>query len=145
MIERTLALIKPDALYAGWSEEIKRHYRDAGLHILCERTARMSLEDAQEFYSEHHGKFFFCGLVLFMSSGPLVSLIIEDDNAVELVREINGATNPAEAKPGTIRSKFRSGGGPCNTVHGSADPKAARREIELSKRWASAEPLTYLK
>jgi len=135
MLQRTLVLIKPDAVYNLWIDEIKQRYRDAGLKILSEYCRQMARDDAAEFYAEHRGKFFFGGLLLAISSGPLVALIISGDDAVERVRKLNGATNPDKAEPGTIRHDFKSAGGPFNTVHGSDSVEAAEREIALMSRW----------
>lgn len=131
MIELTFVLIKPDGVMKGVVEDIIQRYLDASLRILQRLPVVMDIDTAREFYSEHKDRFFFEGLILSMISGPCVALILEGENAVKVVRALNGATNPAEAEPGTIRHDFRSAGGPFNTVHGSDSRAAALREIDI--------------
>src|SRR3989344_5470730 len=115
MLEKTLAGIKPDGFEMGVTEQIKERYVTAGLRIVREKTKVFTKSEAQEFYLEHVGKCFFIGAVLSMASGPSVWLVLEGENAINTVRALNGATNPAEAAPGTIRCDFRRAGGPLKT------------------------------
>ena len=131
MVEQTLALIKPDGVMMEAVEEIKQRYLDAGLTIVREKPQVMEEFRVRDFYREHDGKFFFAGLVLSMISGPSVALLLEGENAVKVVRSLNGATDPSKAEPGTIRHDFRSAGGPFNTVHGSDSLEAVAREVEI--------------
>lgn len=130
-VEQTLALIKPDGVMKGVSEEIEQCYIDAGLRIVRGQIVDMDVSHAAEFYKEHQGKFFFEGLVLAMASGPILALLLEGENAIAVVRKLNGATDPAKAEEGTIRHVFRSAGGPFNTVHGSDSSEAVAREVGI--------------
>jgi nucleoside-diphosphate kinase len=87
------------------------------------------------FYREHVDKHYFAGLILAMSDHPCVAVVLEGENAISRVRELNGATNPQQAQPGTIRRDFMSAGGPFNTVHGSDSKESAEREIALVSKW----------
>jgi nucleoside-diphosphate kinase len=129
--ERTLVLLKPDAVKKGVAREILKRYIDEGLTIEALWPHHMSEEEAITFYREHQGKHYFEGLILAMTSGVLTIVILSGENAVEKVRELNGDTNPAKAKPGTIRRSFPSAGGPFNIVHGSDSIESAKREISL--------------
>jgi len=131
VIQRTLALIKPDGVRKGAFGAIKDRYQNAGLKIIVERVGFLSEDVVVNLYQEHCGKFYFDALVLAMISGPVVALLLEGEDAVAVVRKLNGATDPAKAEPGTIRHDFRSGGGPFNTVHSSDSPESATREIEV--------------
>ncbi len=131
MIEQTVAILKPDAVVKVIVAQIKQRYLDIGLRIVRERTLRMTLSQAFDLYQEHMGKFFFEGLVLTMTSGSIVALLLEGEGAVDLVRKLNGATDPAKAEPGTIRHDFPSAGGPFNIVHGSDSSEAVAREIAI--------------
>lgn len=131
MQETTLVLIKPDGVMKGVVEAIKQRYRDAGLRILKEKTQVMLEYDVRAFYREHVGKHFFEGLVLSMIAGPSVALLLRGENAIKAVRDLNGATDPSKAQPGTIRHDFRSAGGPFNTVHGSDSRSAVTHESRL--------------
>ncbi len=139
-LERTLIIVKPDGFKNGWTDDILARYTDAGMTILTQQTLRLSELQAEAFYHEHAGKFFFTGLVLSMTAGPVVVAMLEGEDAITTVRALNGATNPAEALPGTIRRDFRSAGGPFNTVHSSDSPEAFLREWDiLSSNWPEAE------
>ncbi len=131
MRERTLVIIKPDAVMQGVADQIKQRYLDAGLEIVNVDYTMMSQAKAQRFYAEHEGKPFFQGLILAMASGPIFVLLIEGEDAIDIVRKMNGATDPRKAEPSTIRHDFMSAGGPFNAVHGSDSPEAAEREIAL--------------
>ncbi len=130
-IERTLVIIKPDAVQMGFITEIEAEYSAVGLSIIQRQIKTFTRDEAGEFYQTHRGKFYFTGLILAMSSGPSISLILEGENAIKVVRILNGATNPAEAVPGTIRYKYRSAGGPFNTVHGSDSMEEFERERKV--------------
>lgn len=131
MVEQTLVLIKPDGVMKGVTEAIIQRYLDEGLSVVKRRNLTMKAPLAKHFYHEHEGKFYFEGLVLAMISGPLVAVLLRGKNAIEVVRKLNGATDPAKAESGTIRHDFRSAGGPFNTVHGSDSPEAYRYESVL--------------
>tara|TARA_B100000508_G_scaffold24977_1_gene18051 strand:- start:743 stop:1159 length:417 start_codon:yes stop_codon:yes gene_type:complete len=127
----TLALIKPHAVQAGWTADIVNRYKSAGLKVCGTNPFTFSRAQAESFYVEHKGKPFFPGLIDAMCEGQTVAIILEGEDAVARVRDLNGATNPAKAKSGTIRADFKGEGGPYNTVHGSDSPEAAFREITL--------------
>ena len=127
--KQTVALIKPDGVMKNAVEEIQARYQRAGLVILSEHRFRFTEEYARRFYVRHEGKCYFEGLILAMTSGEIVAFLLEgDSNVVDVVRRLNGATDPREAEPGTIRRDFRSAGGPFNTVHGSDSVEEAERE-----------------
>ena len=126
--ERTLSIIKPDATRRNLTGKINAVIEDAGLRIVAQRRIRLSPVDAESFYAVHKGKPFFDELVGFMTSGPVVVQVLEGENAVARYREVMGATNPANAAPGTIRQLYaESFTG--NSVHGSDSPDNARIEI----------------
>jgi len=128
MTERTLSIIKPDATRRNLTGKINAVIEDAGLRIVAQRRIRLSPVDAESFYAVHKGKPFFDELVGFMTSGPVVVQVLEGENAVARYREVMGATNPANAAPGTIRQLYaESFTG--NSVHGSDSPDNARIEI----------------
>lgn len=127
--QRTLVLLKPDAVLKGVDGEIPKRYTDAGLEIIDTKYFRMNEEMVFKFYEGHMGKFYSAGLILAMTSGVMVAMLLQGEDAIERVRKLNGATDPSKAEPGTIRHDFRSAGGPFNTVHGSDSPEAAEREI----------------
>lgn len=140
MKEQTVVLIKPDAVLSGWTNNIIKRYTGIGLHIIEQHQFTMTREQVAEFYAEHKGELFFTPLLLGMSSGEMVALILEGEDAIARVRELNGATDPRKAEPGTIRADFRSGGGVFNTVHGSANTDDAQREISLIRGWVAGLP-----
>ena len=125
---RTLTMIKPDAVKAGNIGNILSMMNNAGFRIIAMKYTRMNAEVAGKFYEVHRGKPFYDELVSFMSSGPIVAAILEKDNAVEDFRALIGATNPEEAAEGTIRKDFASNIEQ-NTVHGSDSPESADNEI----------------
>ena len=126
--EQTLSIIKPDGVKRAIIGEIIKRFEGAGLKVVKARMAKLSEEDAQGFYAEHAERPFFADLVSFMSSGPVMLMVLEGEDAIALNRKIMGATNPAEAEPGTIRADFAESID-ANTVHGSDSPESARREI----------------
>ena len=129
-MERTLVLIKPDALQRGLAAEILSRLERRGLKIVGLRLMRMDQALARRHYAEHEGKPFLDSLVRFITSGPLIAAVFEGPNAVEVVRGLMGATDPQQAAPGTIRGDLglfiQS-----NLIHGSDSPEAAEREIAL--------------
>ncbi len=127
-VERTLSIIKPDAVGKNVIGEIIRRFEKAGLKIVAARMIHMDSEQAGGFYAEHKGRPFFNDLVTFMTSGPVVVQVLEGENAIKLNRELMGATNPQEAAPGTIRADFANSID-ANAVHGSDSPESAAREV----------------
>jgi nucleoside-diphosphate kinase len=129
-IERTLVLIKPDALQRGLAGEILSRLERRGLKVLALRLRRMDEALARRHYAEHEGKPFLESLVRFITSGPLIAAVFEGPNAIEVVRRVMGATDPQHAEPGTIRGDLglyiQN-----NLIHGSDSPEAAKREIAL--------------
>jgi nucleoside-diphosphate kinase len=129
-IERTFSIIKPDAVRKGLIGEILGRLEKGGLHPVAMRMIHMSRQQAEGFYSEHKGKPFYEGLIEFMVSGPCIVQVLEGENAIEQYRNIMGATNFKEAKPGTIRADFAES--VCsNCVHGSDASETALREISF--------------
>jgi nucleoside-diphosphate kinase len=129
-MQRTLILVKPDAFGRGLTGEILARFERKGLGIVAMRHMTMTADLAQQHYAEHEGKPFFGELVEFITSGPLVALVLEGHEAVVAARQVIGATNPLEAAPGSIRGDFALEVGQ-NMVHGSDAPESAQREIAL--------------
>jgi nucleoside-diphosphate kinase len=129
-VSRTLILVKPDAFERGLTGEIVARFERKGLRIAAMRHMTMDEELAGRHYAEHEGKPFFGELVEFITSGPLVAMILEGDEAVTAARQVIGATNPLEASPGSIRGDFAIQVGQ-NMVHGSDSPESAEREAKL--------------
>jgi nucleoside-diphosphate kinase len=129
MVERTLSIIKPDAVAKSLIGQINSRFEKAGLRIVAAKMQHLSKSAAEAFYAIHKDRPFFNALVAFMSSGPVMLQILEGENAVALHREIMGATNPSEAAPGTIRADFAESIDH-NAVHGSDSLDNARQEIE---------------
>jgi nucleoside-diphosphate kinase len=127
-VERTLSIIKPDATRRNLTGKINAKFEDAGLRIVAQKRIWMSRAQAEQFYGVHKGKGFFEELCAFMSSAPVVVQVLEGENAVAKNREVMGATNPANAAPGTIRKEFALSIGE-NSVHGSDAADTARQEI----------------
>lgn len=127
-IERTLSIIKPDAVAKNAIGEILSRFEKNGLRIVAAKMLRLSEADAGGFYAEHKGRPFYPALIGFMTSGPVLVQVLEGENAVARNRELMGATNPQEAAPGTIRADFASTID-ANAVHGSDSPVSAAREI----------------
>ena len=128
--ELTFSIIKPDAVRKNKIGEILARFESAGLKIVAARLEHLSSEKAQGFYAEHQGKPFFEDLIKFMTSGPCLLQVLEGENAINLNRELMGATNPQEAIEGTIRRDFAESID-ANAVHGSDSPASAKREIEF--------------
>ena len=129
-MDRTLILVKPDAFARGLTGEIIARFERKGLRIVAMRHMRMDEALAQQHYAEHEGKPFFGELVEFITSGPLVAMVLEGYEAVVAARQVIGATNPLEAAPGSIRGDFALEIGK-NMVHGSDSNESAAREAAL--------------
>lgn len=129
VLERTLSIIKPDAVARNIIGEIYTRFERANLRIVAARMAHLSRAQAEGFYAVHRERPFFNALVEFMTSGPVMIQVLEGENAIALNRELMGATNPEEAAPGTIRADFAESI-EANAVHGSDGPETARSEIE---------------
>jgi nucleoside-diphosphate kinase len=129
-VDRTLILVKPDAFARGLTGEIIARFERKGLRIVALQLMTMGQDMAQEHYAEHEGKPFFGELVEFITSGPLVAMVLEGEQAVTAARQVIGATNPVEAAPGSIRGDFAIAVGQ-NMVHGSDSPESAEREAKL--------------
>ena len=127
-VERTLSIVKPDAVAKNVIGEIYSRFENAGLKIVAARMKHLSRADAEEFYAVHSERPFFADLVEFMTSGPVMIQVLEGENAIALNRELMGATNPAEAAPGNIRADFAKSID-ANAVHGSDAPETAAVEI----------------
>ncbi|MDP1519460.1 nucleoside-diphosphate kinase [Porticoccus litoralis] len=127
-IERTLSIIKPDAVAKNVIGQIYSRFENAGLKIVAAKMLHLSKEKAGGFYAEHKERPFFADLVGFMTSGPVVVQVLEGENAVALNRELMGATNPKEADAGTIRADFAESID-ANAVHGSDSTTSAAREV----------------
>lgn len=127
-VERTLSIVKPDAVAKNSIGEILARFEKNGLRIVAAKMLHMDDEKAGGFYAEHKERPFYGELVEFMTSGPVVVQVLEGDNAIAKNRELMGATDPAEADEGTIRKDFAESKGK-NAVHGSDSPESAAREI----------------
>ena len=127
-VERTLSIMKPDAVGKNIIGKIYSRFEANGLHIVASRMLRLSDTVAGGFYAEHKERPFFPALIEFMTSGPVVVQVLEGENAIAKNRELMGATNPTEAAEGTIRADFASSID-ANAVHGSDSPESAAREI----------------
>ena len=129
-MERTLILVKPDAFARGLTGEIVARFERKGLTIAAMRRMRVGEDLARQHYAEHDGKPFFGELVSFITSGPLVAMVLEGEQAVPAARQVIGATNPLEAATGSIRGDFAVAVGQ-NMVHGSDSPESGEREAKL--------------
>lgn len=127
-VERTISIIKPDAVAKNVIGEIYARFEKAGLKIIAAKMAHLSKEQAGEFYAVHKERPFYNDLIGFMTSGPVMIQILEGDNAIAKNRDVMGATNPKEAAPGTIRADFADSID-ANAVHGSDAPETAAQEI----------------
>lgn len=127
-VERTLSIIKPDAVAKNVIGEIYSRFEKAGLNIVAARMMHLSEEQAGEFYAVHKERPFYGDLVSFMTSGPVMVQVLEGENAIAAHRDVMGATNPAEAAPGTIRADFASSIDE-NACHGSDAAETAAEEI----------------
>ncbi len=129
-MERTLILVKPDAFARGLSGEIIARFENKGLKIVAAKHMTVTEDLAKQHYAEHDGKPFFGELVEFITSGPIMALVFEGDDAIRAARQLIGATNPLEAAPGSIRGDFAIAVG-TNMVHGSDSPESGQREAAL--------------
>ncbi|KAA3650722.1 MAG: nucleoside-diphosphate kinase [Rhodocyclaceae bacterium] len=127
-IERTLSIIKPDAVAKNVIGKIYQRFEDAGLKVIAAKMVHLSVEEAGQFYAVHKARPFFKDLVEFMTSGPVMIQALEGENAIAKNRELMGATNPKEAAPGTIRADFAESID-ANAVHGSDAPETAAVEV----------------
>ena len=130
MIEQTLSILKPDAVKKNVIGKIVDKFETNGLRIACMKKITLSTEDAGNFYDVHRSRPFFNDLVEFMTSGPVVAMVLEGENAVLKNRELMGATNPKEAEAGTIRAEFAESID-ANAVHGSDSLENAKNEINF--------------
>ena len=126
--ERTLSILKPDATRRNLTGKINAVFEDAGLRIIAQKRLHLSQAQAEAFYGAHRGRGLLKALVGFMVSGPVVVQVLEGEDAIALNRKLMGATNPANADPGTIRKLFAESI-EANSVHGSDSPEAAAQEI----------------
>ena len=127
-IERTLSIIKPDAVAKNVIGQIVSRFEATGLKVIASRMAHLSRGEAQAFYAVHKARPFFNDLVSFMISGPVVVQVLEGENAIAKNRELMGATDPKKADPGTIRADFADSID-ANAVHGSDAPETAAQEV----------------
>lgn len=127
-VERTLSIIKPDAVAKNVIGQIYSRFEEAGLQLVAVKMLRLTRDQAKGFYAEHEGRSFFEGLLDFMTSGPVVVQVLEGENAILRNRELMGATNPSNADKGTIRADFARDV-EANAVHGSDSATSAEREI----------------
>ncbi len=127
-IERTLVIVKPDAIAKGVAGKIISRFEEAGLKILAAKMVHMTKEQAAGFYIVHKDRPFYQSLCTFMTQGPCIPMVLEGDNAISRVRELMGATDPSKAAPGTIRREYASSI-EANAVHGSDSPESAAFEI----------------
>jgi nucleoside-diphosphate kinase len=130
MAERTLILVKPDAFARNLTGEIISRFERKGLRLAALKLETLTRETAEQHYAEHDGKPFFGELVEFITSGPLVAMVLEGDSAVEAARQVIGATNPLQSAPGSIRGDFATAIGE-NMVHGSDSADSAAREVGI--------------
>lgn len=130
-------MVKPDGVARGLENDVFKRIEDAGLCVIQKKKIQMTKDVAADLYSPHLGKVFYAGLLKFITSGPVICSVIEGENAIACVRELMGATDPREAKAGTIRGDFREENVLTedktikNIVHGSDSPESAEREISI--------------
>ncbi|NCF24548.1 MAG: nucleoside-diphosphate kinase [Gammaproteobacteria bacterium] len=127
-VEQTLSIIKPDGVQKNLIGEIYRRFEEAGLEIVAVKMKHLTEEEAQGFYAVHRERPFYNDLVAYMTSGPVIVQVLQGEGAIEKNRDIMGATNPADAEPGTIRADFAASIEE-NVVHGSDGPDTAATEI----------------
>ena len=129
-MDRTLILVKPDAFARGLTGEIIARFERKGLRLAEMRLMQMDRSLAERHYAEHEGKPFFGELVEFITSGPIVAMVLDGEQAIKAARQVIGATNPLEAAPGSIRGDYAIAVGQ-NMVHGSDSPESGEREAKL--------------
>ncbi len=140
MIERTLVIVKPDGVQRGLIGPIITRLERRGLRIVAMKMMQVDEALARRHYAEHEGKSFYPGLISFITSAPVVVMVLEGPNAIEITRATMGATNPAKALPGTIRADYGLEMSR-NLIHGSDGPESAQREIALY--FTESEILSY--
>jgi nucleoside-diphosphate kinase len=128
--ERTLSIIKPDAVRKNFIGQILARLEQHGLRVIAAKMVHLSVEEAGQFYAVHMNRPFYKDLVAFISSAPVLVSILEGEDAINVNRKVMGATNPKEAAPGTIRADFAESID-ANAVHGSDGPETAKQEIEF--------------
>ena len=133
-MEKSLVLIKPDAVRAKHIGDIIKIYEEKGLEILAMKMLKMDEKLASKHYEEHIGRDYYDDLMGFMTSGPIVAMVLQGEGAIANVRAINGKTNPDQAAEGTIR-KLYAASGSRNAVHASDSPENAKREISMPQRF----------
>lgn len=129
-VEKTLSIIKPDAVQKNLIGKIIERFEDSGLKIIAAKMVHLTLDQAKQFYVVHKDRPFYLDLVTFMSSGPVLVQVLEGDSAIKRNRDVMGATNPSEADPGTIRKDFAESLDK-NAVHGSDAEDTAKEEISF--------------
>ena len=129
-VEQTLSIIKPDGVKRAVIGNIITRFEQAGLRLSASRMLQITTQQAKDFYAEHSARPFYADLVEFMTSGPVMVMVLEGENAITRNRELMGATDPAQAAPGTIRADFATSIDH-NIVHGSDAPASAKREISF--------------
>ena len=129
-LEQTLSIIKPDAVERNLDKDIKEIFKNKGFNIVKEKKIQVTKAEAEQFYKVHETKPFYNDLCTYLSSGPIIVMVLEKDNAVLENREVMGATNPKDAKDGTIRKKFGISIDK-NSVHGSDSVDNAKKEIDF--------------
>ena len=129
-IQRTFSIIKPDATERNITGKVNAKIEESGLRIIAQKRLLLTKEQASGFYAVHKDRPFYSDLVKFMMSGPVIVQVLEGENAIAAYRKVMGATNPAEADPGTIRAEFAQSID-ANTVHGSDAPETAKEEIKF--------------
>ena len=127
-VQRTLTIIKPDGVAQNNIGDVLRTFEENQFKIVAMKMLRLTKQQAEGFYSVHRGKPFFDSLTTFMSSGRIIVMVLEADNAIERLRQLMGATNPAHAEPGTLRKRFATSI-ERNVIHGSDSPETAAFEI----------------
>ncbi len=130
MIERTFVMVKPDGVQRGLLGKILERFEERGMKICALKMIKIPRELAERHYAEHKGKTFFEPLLAYITSGPVVCMVLEGENVVATARAMMGKTNPQDASPGTIRADYAQVTGR-NIIHGSDSPESAKREIKL--------------
>ena len=129
-MERTLSIVKPDGVGKGVIGEVAKRFEKAGIRICAMKMVRLTMDQAKKFYAVHKERPFYASLTEFMTSGPIVAMVLEGEDVIRRNRELMGATNPKDAAPGTIRRDFASDV-EHNIVHGSDAPETAAVEISI--------------
>jgi len=129
-VERTLSIIKPDAVERNLSEEIKSEFKNKGFEIIKEKKIKLDKSEAEKFYQVHQSKPFYNNLCNYLSSGPIVVMVLQKENAIVENRKLMGATDPSKAEPETLRKKYGISIDK-NSVHGSDSPDNAKIEIDF--------------